>query len=66
MATWNESPWKGASARGVGEVPIQGAATMGAWAAAGAAGATIGAGLEGAGTQGGTDAATVGRADGAE
>jgi len=66
MATGNESPRKGASVRGVGEVPIQGAATMRACAAAGAAGATIGAGLEGAGTQGATDAATVGRADGAE
>jgi len=55
----DESAWVGA-----GELPTRGVGTL--WPGAAAATATIGAVLGGASTQGGTDAATVGRTNGGE
>lgn len=54
------------SERDVGEVPRQGMGTVGVGKGAGVAAAMIGAVSKGAGTQGGTDTATVGRTDSME
>ena len=60
----DDSAWKGTRVRGAGEVQARGAGTAGA-AEAGAATGTIEVGSEGADMDG-TEAAALGRADGAE